>query len=87
VTDVLVVEAVADPKPAADQVLVDVRMAGVVYGDVIVRSGRYPLPLPGFPASRSAGRSWRSGRCGRSLLGRMVVATTAGQAGGYANEQ
>ena len=37
--DVLVIEEVPDPEPAAGQVLVDVRMAGVAYGDVIVRSG------------------------------------------------
>jgi len=39
--DVLVVDDIADPEPAAGQVLVEVRVAGVVYGDVIVRSGRY----------------------------------------------
>jgi NADPH:quinone reductase len=83
--DVLVVETVADPQPVAGQVLVDVRMAGVGYGDVIVRSGRYPLPLPWIPGVEVGGQVLAVGPGGdESLLGRTVVATTTGQAGGYA---
>lgn len=83
--DVLVIEDVADPEPAEGQVLVEVRMAGVVYGDVIVRSGRYPLPLPWTPGVEVGGTVVAVGPdVDTSLLGRMVVAATAGQSGGYA---
>jgi NADPH2:quinone reductase len=82
---VLVVEEVADPEPAAVQVLVDVRVSDVVYGDVIVRSGRHPLPLPSTPGVEVGGRAVAVGPdVDDSLPGRTVVATTAGQAGGYA---
>lgn len=83
--DVLAIERVADPQPAAGQVLVDVRLAGVAYGDVIVRSGRYPLPLPWIPGLEVGGQVVAAGPgVAESLLGKTVVATTAGQAGGYA---
>lgn len=83
--DVLVIDDVADPQPAAGQVLVDVRMAGISYGDVIVRSGRYPLPLPWIPGIEVGGHVVAAGPdVDESLLGKTVVATTIGQAGGYA---
>jgi NADPH2:quinone reductase len=83
--DVLEVKEVDDPSPGAGQVLVDVRMAGVAYGDVIVRSGVYPLPLPWIPGIEVAGEVAAVGPdADKSLLGQTVVATTAGQAGGYA---
>jgi NADPH2:quinone reductase len=83
--DVLVTRDVGEPEPATGQVLVDVGMAGVAYGDVIVRSGRYPLPLPWIPGLEVAGRVVGTGPgADESLLGRTVVAVTAGQAGGYA---
>ncbi|HEX5114652.1 MAG TPA: zinc-binding dehydrogenase [Pseudonocardiaceae bacterium] len=83
--EVLAVEQVADPEPAAGQVLVDVRVAGVAYGDVIVRSGRYPLPLPWIPGLEVGGPVAAVGPdVDATLLGRTVVATTAGQRGGYA---
>ena len=83
--EVLVIDEVADPEPAAGQVLVEVRMSGVVYGDVIVRSGRYPLPLPWIPGVEVGGQVVAVGPdVDDSLLGRTVVATTVGQSGGYA---
>ncbi len=83
--DVLAVADVDDPAPGAGQVLVDVSMAGVAYGDVIVRSGVYPLPLPWIPGIEVAGEVVTVGPdADESLLGKTVVATTAGQAGGYA---
>jgi NADPH2:quinone reductase len=83
--DVLVIEDAADPEPGPGQVLVDVCVAGVVYGDVIVRSGRYPLPLPWIPGLEVGGHVVAAGpEVDESLLGKTVVATTAGQAGGYA---
>ncbi|WP_176735638.1 alcohol dehydrogenase catalytic domain-containing protein, partial [Actinacidiphila rubida] len=53
--EVLRVEEVADPVPSAGQVLVDVDVAGVGYGDVIVRSGRYPFPTPYVPGLEAGG--------------------------------
>jgi NADPH2:quinone reductase len=83
--DVLVIGDVDDPEPTAGQLLVDVRMAGVAYGDVMVRSGRYPLPLPWIPGLEVAGEVVAAGPgVDEPLLGQTVVATTAGQAGGYA---
>src|ERR1700733_11570759 len=82
--DVLVVRDADDPVPGKGQVLVDVRMAGVAYGDVIVRSGVYPLPLPWIPGIEVAGQVAAVGPdVDESLLGQTVVATTAGQAGGH----
>jgi NADPH2:quinone reductase len=83
--DVLVTSNVREPEPAGGQVLVDVRMAGVAYGDVIVRSGRYPVPLPWIPGLEVAGQVAAVGPdTDESLVGKTVVAVTAGQAGGYA---
>lgn len=83
--EVLVIEDVVTPNPAAGQVLVDVRLAGVLYGDVIVRSGRHPLPLPWTPGVEVGGRVVAAGPdTDESLIGKTVVATTVGQAGGYA---
>ncbi|HJP72667.1 MAG TPA: zinc-binding dehydrogenase [Pseudonocardiaceae bacterium] len=83
--DVLVVESVADPVPGEGQVLVDVRLAGVAYGEVMVRSGRYPLPLPWIPGGEVGGEVVAVGPgVDESLIGQIVVATTTEPAGGYA---
>ncbi|MFF3573477.1 zinc-binding dehydrogenase [Nocardia jiangxiensis] len=83
--EVLTVDDVADPTPDAGQILVEVDLAGVAYGDVIVRSGRYPLPLPWTPGLEVGGRVIAVGSdVDRDLIGRTVVATTVGQRGGYA---
>ncbi|WP_019929447.1 zinc-binding dehydrogenase [Nocardia sp. BMG111209] len=83
--EVLTVAEAPDPEPGPDQVLVEVRLAGVGFGDTIVRSGRYPFPLPWIPGVEVAGRVVAVGAgVGAALLGRTVVATTAGQSGGYA---
>ncbi|TDP97599.1 zinc-binding dehydrogenase [Labedaea rhizosphaerae] len=85
--DVLVMRTVPEPQPAQGQVLIDVHAAAVVYGDVIVRSGRRPTPtpLPWIPGIEVGGVVVAAGPgVDRSLVGRAVVATTAGQQGGYA---
>jgi NADPH2:quinone reductase len=83
--EVLVVETVAEPTPGEGQVLIDVRLAAVIYGDVMVRSGVYPLPLPWIPGVEVAGEVLAVGAgVNESLIGRIVVATTVGQSGGYA---
>ncbi len=83
--DVLVVETVADPEPGEGQVLIDVQLAGVAYGDVMVRSGTYPLPLPWIAGFEVGGTVVAVGPgVDESLIGAIVVATTIGQSGGYA---
>jgi NADPH2:quinone reductase len=44
--EVLRLEETDEPCVTAGQILIDVELAGVIYGDVIVRSGAHPLPLP-----------------------------------------
>jgi Alcohol dehydrogenase GroES-like domain len=73
--DVLVVGKADEPEPGAGQVMVDVRVAGVVYGDVTVRSGRYPLPLPWVPGLDVGGVVTAVGPgMDESLCGKTVVA-------------
>lgn len=83
--EVLAVAEVEEPVPGAGEVLVAVDLAGVAYGDTIVRSGGYPLPLPWTPGVEVAGRVLAVGPGGdEALVGRTVVATTVGNNGGYA---
>lgn len=79
------VEEIEDPKPSVGEVLVAVEVAGVGYGDVIVRSGRYPFPKPYIPGLEVGGRVAAVGPdVDSSLTGKRVVASTAGMTGGYA---
>jgi NADPH:quinone reductase len=83
--EVLRVEEARTPRPAAGQVLVAVEVAGVIYGETIVRSGRFPLPLPYEPGMEVGGEVVETGPdVDPSLVGRLVVATTLGNTGGYA---
>ncbi|HZE39641.1 MAG TPA: zinc-binding dehydrogenase [Stackebrandtia sp.] len=83
--EVLGIEEVAEPEPAAGQILIGVAYAAVAYGDVIVRSGRYPLPLPWTPGVEVAGRVVAVGAgVDDALLGQTVVGCTVDQRGGYA---
>jgi len=70
----LQLEEVPEPGPAAGEVFVRVRAAGVNFADVLVRQGRYPQPpeLPTVPGSEIAGE----------VDGRRVMALPRG--GGYA---
>ncbi|MFE3259543.1 alcohol dehydrogenase catalytic domain-containing protein [Nocardia sp. NPDC059091] len=80
--EVLGLTEVPEPEPSAGQVKIAVRSASVIYGDVIVRSGRYPRPLPWIPGIEVAGEVVRIGpEVDESLLGATVVATTAGPLG------
>ncbi|BCJ36988.1 NADPH:quinone reductase [Actinocatenispora thailandica] len=82
---VLRYEQVDDPEPAAGEVLVAVERAGVSYGDVIVRAGRHPVPLPYVPGVEVGGRVVAVGDgADPALLDRRVVACTVRNAGGYA---
>jgi NADPH2:quinone reductase len=82
---VMRIEEAEAPHPSAGQVVVAVEVAGVIYGETIVRSGRYPLPLPYEPGMEVGGRVVEVGPdADPSLEGRLVVATTLGNARGYA---
>lgn len=84
---VLRVEEDLPPTPAGGQVLVDVEVAGVVFGDTLVRSGRYPFPLPYVPGLEVGGRVAAVGPgVDAGLVGRRVVATTPRMTGGYAEQ-
>lgn len=83
--EVLRVVETEDPVPSAGQVLVGVEVAGVGYGDVIVRSGRYPFPTPYVPGLEVGGRVRAVGPdVDPALVGARVVAATTGMSGGYA---
>ncbi|MDX6354916.1 MAG: NADPH:quinone reductase [Streptomyces sp.] len=83
--EVLRVEQVEDPSPSDGQVLIAVDVAGVTYGDVIVRSGRYPFPVPYVPGLEAGGTVVAVGPdVDLALTGKRVVATTIGMTGGYA---
>lgn len=72
----LVVHDRPDPEPAAGQVVVDVRAAGVNFLEVLVRRGLYPQPpeLPWVPGLEVAGE----------VDGRRVVGLVRQSGGGYA---
>ncbi len=83
---VLQVEETEVPQPAAGQVLVAVELSGVIYGDIIVRSGRYPFPVPYVPGIEVGGTVTTLGSgVDPALLGQRVVATTLKRTGGYAD--
>src|SRR5689334_16086845 len=55
--DVMTIEDIPDPQPAAGQVVVRVKAAGVNPSDTYMRSGAYTVkpPLPYTPGSDGAG--------------------------------
>ncbi len=54
--EVLEVEAVPEPSPGPDDLLVEVAAAGVNFIDTYRRSGMYPIAFPHVPGSEGAGR-------------------------------
>lgn len=48
-------ETLADPEPAAGEVVVELKAAGLNRRDILVRTGTYPFPLPLVPGSDGAG--------------------------------
>lgn len=78
--DDLIVEEVAPPTPAADEVLIDVRATSVNYADSIMVAGKYQTrpPLPFSPGLETAGVVARSGAgVTRFRAGDRVMATLA----------
>ena len=53
--DVLRIEDVPDPQPAAGEVLVAIEAVGVNFIEIYQRSGGYPMTLPFTPGSEAAG--------------------------------
>lgn len=85
--EVMRVEEAEPPVPAPGQVLVEVEIAGALFAETIVRSGRFPFPLPYEPGLEVGGRVTAAGPdTDPSLVGRRVVATTVGNTGGYAEQ-
>lgn len=85
--EMLTVAEVDDPVPGRGEVGISVGLAGVPFGDTIVRSGAYPIPLPYIPGLEVAGTVTRLGDgADAELLGASVVATTTGNRGGYAEQ-
>ncbi|GHO66737.1 NADPH:quinone reductase [Ktedonobacter sp. SOSP1-52] len=85
--EVLKVEEKEEPQVGPNQVVIDVQVAGVCFGDTIIRSGKYPLPLPLVPGLEVAGRVSGVGSDGdQSLVGKLVVARTKNNTGGYAEQ-
>jgi NADPH2:quinone reductase len=83
--EVMRIEETEPPRPSDGQLLVEVEMAGATFAETIVRSGRFPLPLPYEPGLEVGGRVVEAGPgTDRSLLGQRVVGTTLGNTGGYA---
>lgn len=85
--EVLTVEEGAEPQAGAGQVVIKVEAAGVAFGDTLVRSGKYPFPLPYVPGFEVGGRIIQVGPDGdQSLMGKLVVAQTPHNSGGYAEQ-
>jgi NADPH2:quinone reductase len=83
--EVLRVEQAEDPVPGDGEVLIGVELAGVSFGDLIVRSGRFPFRTPYVPGLEAGGRVLAVGAgVDPGLVGRRVVAATVGMTGGYA---
>ncbi|MEY9876840.1 NADPH2:quinone reductase [Streptacidiphilus sp. MAP12-33] len=83
--EVLRPEDLPRPEPGEGQALVRVVFAAVVRGDVVVRSGGYPFPLPFVPGLEVVGQVVAVGAgVDPGRVGESVVAATAGMSGGYA---
>jgi NADPH2:quinone reductase len=82
--DVLAVEEREEPQIGPGKVMIAVEAAGVGFGDTIIRSGKYPFPLPFTPGWEVGGRVISVGPDGdQSLLGQPVLARLMA-GGGYA---
>jgi NADPH2:quinone reductase len=86
--DVFTLRDVKDPRPAPDQVVIDVEVAGVNFAETMRRSGKIPGfgsgTLPYIPGNEVGGPIVEVGAdVDSALLGRLVVAQPGGT-GGYA---
>src|SRR5262245_32892035 len=86
--DVLTLREVDDPHPTANQVVIEVKVAGVNFAETMRRSGKIPGfgsgTLPYIPGNEVGGPIVEIGTgVDPALLGRLVVAQPGGT-GGYA---
>jgi NADPH:quinone reductase len=85
--EVLQIEESEEPQAGSGQVVIGVAAAGVAFGNTIVRSGKYPCPLPYTPGWEIGGRVIQVGPgADQSLLGKFVVTRTNDNMGGYAEQ-
>lgn len=85
--EVLKIEEREEPQAGPGQVVIKVSVAGVGFGDTIIRAGKYPFPLPFIPGLEVGGRVIQVGPDGdQSLEGKLVVAHTNNFSGGYAEQ-
>jgi NADPH:quinone reductase len=80
--DVLRPVEIEQPARSEGQVLIQVELAVVLFGDTIVRRGEVGFPLPYIPGMEIGGEVVAADD--PSLVGKRVVASTAGFSGGYA---
>lgn len=74
---------IPDPEPGPGEVAIRVAYAGVQWGDVLVRSGHFPVPRPFVPGFEVSGRIVAVGAgVAGDRIGEPVVALVSG--GGYA---
>lgn len=85
--EVLKVEEGEEPQAGPGQVVIKVSVAGVGFGDTIIRAGKYPFPIPFIPGSEVGGQIIQVGPDGdQALEGKLVVAHTNNFSGGYAEQ-
>lgn len=85
--DVLKVETVALPEPAAGEALVRHTAIGLNYQDIYHRSGFYPLPLPSGVGTEAAGVVERTGPGIADLKEGDRVVYAGGAVGAYASHR
>jgi len=85
--DVMTIETVSLPEPAAGEVLIRQTAIGINYLDVYHRSGFYTLPLPSGVGSEAAGVVERTGPQVANLKAGDRVAYAGGAPGSYASHR
>lgn len=84
--DVLQVVEQEAPQAGPGQVVIAIEAAGVGFGETLIRSGKYPFPLPLVPGWEVGGRIMEAGQdADQSLVGQLVVARSMA-GGGYAEQ-
>jgi NADPH:quinone reductase len=84
--EVLSVEESEEAQAGPGQVVIAVEMVGISFGDISMRMGKHPFPLPFIPGWEVGGRITQVGPDGdQSLIGERVVALVM-TGGGYAEK-
>jgi NADPH:quinone reductase len=84
--EVLQLVDIPEPEIRADQLLIEVEVAGVMFPDLLLVKGEYQitLPLPSTPGGELVGRVVAAGAETTTPVGTRVMATTFGAHGSYA---